>query len=558
VKKYAIGIDFGTLSARALMIDAETGEEISVSVFEYPHKVMDDELPCGEKLGNGWALQHPQDYLDALQSTVRDLLESTKIDRSAVIGVGIDFTSCTVLPVDRNNTPLCMLPEFEHEPHAYVKLWKHHAAQYCADMIDRLLEERSEAFLSLYGGKTNSEYLLPKVLQIVKEAPEVYAKCDRIVEAADWIVWQLTGERVRSTCSAGYKSFWNYQTGYPPRDFLIALDPALENLTEEKLRGELKNVGERAGTVTAQMEDFTGLKEGTPVAVAIVDAHASLPACKISEAGKMLMILGTSTCEIVLDKEEKAVPGVCGVVKDAIIPGFFAYEAGQSCVGDNFEWFVKNCLPASYYSEAREKGMGIHKFLRSKAEQLRPGESGLLALDWWNGVRSTLMNFNLSGMVLGMTIHTKPEEIYRAMIESTAFGARKIIETYRAGGIEINELYAAGGIASKDAMMMQIYADVCNMTIHISGSSQSGALGSAIYGVAAAGKEKSGYDSLKQIVQTLGKLQERIYEPIPKNVETYQLLYLEYDRLYHYFGKDENRVMDTLSELKNTVGIRKK
>lgn len=558
MKKYAIGIDFGTLSARALMIDAETGEEISVSVFEYPHRVMDDELPCGEKLGNGWALQHPQDYLDALQSTVRDLLESTKIDRSAIIGVGIDFTSCTVLPVDRNNTPLCMLPEFEHEPHAYVKLWKHHAAQYCADMIDRLLEERSEAFLSLYGGKTNSEYLLPKVLQIVKEVPEVYAKCDRIVEAADWIVWQLTGERVRSTCSAGYKSFWNYRTGYPPRDFLIALDPALENLTEEKLRGELKNVGERAGTVTAQMENFTGLKEGTPVAVAIVDAHASLPACKISEAGKMLMILGTSTCEIVLDKEEKAVPGVCGVVKDAIIPGFFAYEAGQSCVGDNFEWFVKNCLPASYYSEAQEKGMGIHKFLRSKAEQLRPGESGLLALDWWNGVRSTLMNFNLSGMVLGMTIHTKPEEIYRAMIESTAFGARKIIETYRAGGIEINELYAAGGIASKDAMMMQIYADVCNMTIHISGSSQSGALGSAIYGVAAAGKEKSGYDNLKQIVQTLGKLQERIYEPIPKNVETYQLLYLEYDRLYHYFGKDENRVMDTLSELKNTVGIRKK
>lgn len=545
MKKYAIGIDFGTLSARGLMIDAETGEEVSVSVFEYPHKVMSDALPYGKKLGNGWALQHPQDYLDALRSTVRELLETTKINSSDVIGVGIDFTSCTMLPVDEKNTPLCMLPEFENEPHAYVKLWKHHAAQYCADRIDNLLKERYAELLSLYGGKTNSEYLLPKVLQIVKEAPEIYAKCDAIVEAGDWIVWQLTGKRVRSTCAAGYKSFWNHRMGYLPRDILAALDPALEDLTEKKLQGELLNVGRCAGTVTAQMAEFTGLREGTPVAVAVVDAHASLPACGICEAGKMLMILGTSTCEIVLDEKEKAIPGVCGVVKDAIIPGLFAYEAGQCCVGDSFDWFVNNCIPASYQSEAQKKGIGIHKLLRSKAERLRPGESGLLALDWWNGVRSPLMDFNLSGMLLGMTLHTKPEEIYRAMIESTAFGARKIIETYREGGIKINELYAAGGIASKDPMTMQIYADVCNMTIRISGSSQSGALGSAIYGVAAAGK-----DNLKQIVQRLGKVQKQVYEPIPENVAAYQTLYHEYNRLLRYFGKSENQVMKTLNELK--------
>jgi L-ribulokinase len=267
----------------------------------------------------------------------------------------------------------------------------------------------------------------------------------------------------------------------------------------------------------------------------------------------MLMIIGTSTCAIVLGQEEKAIPGVCGVVKDAIIPGLFAYEAGQSCVGDSFDWFVKNCVPDSYKNEAQEKGMGIHKFLRSKAERLKPGESGLLALDWWNGVRSPLMDFQLGGMILGMTLRTKPEEIYRALIESTAFGARKIIETYRAGGIEIHELYAAGGIASKDPMTMQIYADVCNMPIHISGSSQSGALGSAIYGVAAAGKEKSGYDDLTEIVRKIGKVQKQVYDPISKNAETYQLLYHEYEELFRYFGKGENRVMKALNEHKNKV-----
>ena len=550
MKRYAIGIDYGTLSARALLLDIDTGEEVAVTVFEYPHKVMESELPCGKPLGQGWALQHPQDYLDALHNTIIDLLDKTKIDNACVLGVGVDFTSCTMIPVDNSNTPLCMKPEFESEPHAYVKLWKHHAAQNYADLIDRLAKERGEKFIGLYGGKTNSEYLLPKALEILKEAPHVYAACDRLVEAADWIVWQLTGNRVRSTCAAGYKSFWNYKTGYPSRNFLAALDPAFENSAEEKLAGQLMNVGQGAGYITHEMARFTGLREGTAVSVAVVDAHASLPACKITEPGKLLMILGTSSCHIVLDREEKAIPGVCGTVKDAIIPGFFAYEAGQSCVGDSFEWFVNQCVPQSYYQEAKEKNCSIHKLLRSKAKPLHPGESGLLAMDWWNGVRSTLMNFNLSGMILGLTLHTKPEEIYRAMIESTAYGTRKIIETYRKGGVKIHELYAAGGIASKDSMMMQIYADVCNMTIHLSGSSQSGALGSAIYAVSAAGEEKSGYHDLVEIVQKLGKLQNTTYVPSRKNVEIYDTLYREYDRLYNYFGNGENQVMETLKDLK--------
>lgn len=549
MSKYSIGIDFGTLSARALLVQVETGEEITSSVFEYPHKVIENELPCGKELGAGWSLQDPQDYLDALQAVIRGVLEESRISSADVIGVGVDFTSCTMLPVDRNNTPLCMLPRFRSEPHAYAKLWKHHAAQYCAERIDRAIERMGGDLLHLYGGKTNSEWMLPKVMQLAEEAPQVYAACDRIVEAGDWIVWQLTGERVRSTCMAGYKSFWNYKNGYPRQDFFTALNPALGDLMESKLAGPLKNVGECAGTVTPQMADFTGLKAGTAVSAAAIDAHASLPACGISEPGKLLLVLGTSTCHIVLDQAEKEIPGICGVVKDGILPGLFAYEAGQNCVGDSFAWFVNNCVPESYVTDARAKHRNIYQYLQEKAETLCAGESGLLALDWWNGVRSTLMNYNLSGLILGLTLQTKPEEIYRALIEATAFGARKIMETYQNGGISVDELYAAGGIAAKDTMTMQIYADVCNRDIYVAGSAQSGALGSAFYGIAAAGEEKSGYRDMNEIVR-LGRLQQVCYHPDPENVRVYEILYKEYNKLYACFGSDENPVMNTLKALK--------
>ncbi len=549
--KYAVGIDYGTLSARTLLLNLRTGEETAVSEYAYPSGVMEESLPCGRKLGIDWALQNPNEYVDAACATIQEILENSGVSPENIIGIGIDFTSCTILPVKKDGTPMCNIEKYKEEPHAYVKLWKHHAAQYCADILNETAERMGEDWLRLYGGKISSEWLVPKAMQIAKEAPEIYDECDRIIEGGDWIVWRLCGQEARSACNAGYKALWHHELGYPSKEFFKALDPRLENIVEEKLSADIRPLGSCAGYLTREMAQKTGLMEGTPVAVGIIDAHASVPACKIDKAGKMLMIMGTSTCHMLLSDEEKGVEGTCGIVKDGILPGFYGYEAGQSCVGDHFSWFVENCVPHRYYLDAKEKGIDIHVYLTQKAEKLRVGESGLVALDWWNGVRSVLMDFDLSGLIVGLTLRTKPEEIYRALIEATAYGTRKIIEAFEEGGVPVRELYAAGGIASKNPMAMQIYADVCNKEIRISGSSQSGALGSAILGAVAAGKEKSGFESVGEAVLKLGKLDETVYTPKKESAAVYETLYREYLKLHDYFGRGANDVMKTLKAIKN-------
>lgn len=547
--RYSVGVDYGTLSARALVMDVDTGKELASSVFEYPHGVMESSLPDGTPLGRDWALQDPRDYLDAL-GTVKDAVAKAGIDPADVIGIGIDFTSCTILPVKADGTPLCFLPEFSSNPHAYVKLWKHHAAQYCADILNKAAKDTGQSWLELYGGKISSEWLIPKAMQIAKEAPEVYAAADKIMEAGDWVVMQLCGKEARSACNAGYKALW--QNGnYPSKEFFKLLDPKLENIAEEKLSYDIRPLGSRAGFITPKAAELTGLLPSTAVAVEIIDAHASVPACKIDGPGKMLMIMGTSTCHMLLSEKKKGIPGTCGIVKDGILPGLYAYEAGQSCVGDHFSWFVDNCVPASYKAEADKRGMNIHKYLREKAQKFRAGESGLLALDWWNGVRSVLMDFDLTGLILGMTLRTKPEEIYRALIEATAYGTRRIIEAFEEGGVPVRELYAAGGIASKDPMTMQIYADICNREIKISGSTQSGALGSAIYGAVASGYERSGLCDMGEAARKLGRIADKVYRPNPENVKVYNELYAEYVKLHDYFGRGGNDVMKRLKSIAN-------
>lgn len=551
MSRYSIGVDYGTLSARALLLDIDSGEELVTSVFEYPHKVMEKSLPDGTPLPADYALQHPQDYLDALYFTVSEIIKKSKVSNEDIVGIGIDFTSCTILPIKKDGTPLCVLPEFKNKPHSYVKLWKHHAAQYCADILNETAQSMGEEWLKLYGGKISSEWLVPKVMQIAKEAPEIYDAADEIIEAGDWLIYQMCGVKARSACNAGYKALWQYNTGYPSKAFFKALDERLENLVSDKLSEDIKPLGSCAGYINSETAEKTGLKVGTAVAVGIIDAHASVPACRIDGTGKMLMIMGTSTCHMLLGEKDKYVPGICGIVKDGILPGYYAYEAGQSCVGDHFSWFIDNCLPASYYEEAKALNLNIHKYLRGKAEKLKPGESGLVALDWWNGVRSVLMDFDLSGLIVGMTLQTKPEEIYRALIEATAYGTRQIIEAFEGAGIPVNELFAAGGIAEKDPMTMQIYADVCNRTIKISGSSQSGALGSAIFGAVAAGYEKSGYKNVNEAAGKLGKIKDVIYTPVADNVAVYGRLYQEYKKLHDYFGRGGNSMMKELKRIKN-------
>ncbi len=551
--KYSIGVDYGTLSGRALLLNCETGEEVCSAVYEYPHAVMDDTLPSGKKLGHDWALQDAKDYLDVLAHTIPQVLKESGVDPSDVIGVGTDFTACTLIPTKADGTPLSFLPEYRDEPHAYVKLWKHHAAQDKANQLNAIAAERGEQWLANYGGKISSEWAIPKIWQVLDEAPEIYAAADRFIEAADWIIWQLTGVESRNSCTAGYKEIWNKNTGYPSSSFFAALDPRLADVVDEKLSRDILPLGNKAGEITPEAAKLTGLLPGTAVAVGNVDAHVCVPAVGIDGPGKMLAIMGTSTCHMLMGTKEVQVPGMCGVTEDGILPGFLGYEAGQSCVGDHFAWFVDNCLPASYVDEAKAAGVNIHSYLRTKAEAKRPGQSGLLALDWWNGNRSVLVDVDLTGLMLGMTLQTKPEEIYRALIEATAYGTRMIIENYREHGVPVEEFYASGGISQKDPMTMQIYADVLNMPIKIAGSAQGPALGSAIFGAVAAGKTRGGYETIFEGARTAGSVKETVYRPIPANADIYDRLFAEYRVLHDYFGRGENNVMKRLKDLKQEV-----
>ncbi|NLC43600.1 MAG: ribulokinase [Clostridiales bacterium] len=546
--KYSIGLDFGSLSGRALLVEVETGREVATAIMEYPHGVMDEKLPDGTKLGVDWALQHPQDYLDVLQEIVPSVMMEAAINPKDVIGIGVDFTACTILPIDDDGEPLCFMKEYRTQPHAYVKLWKHHAAQDEANRLNEIAKNRGEKFLKRYGGKISSEWLVPKIWQIINEAPEIYERADRFIEAGDWLVLQMTGEEKRSSCSAGYKGLWHKQEAYPSKEFFKALDTRLENLVEEKLSTDIYPIGSKAGELTESAAKLLGLNPGTPVAVSIIDAHAAVPAAGITEEGKMLMVMGTSTCHMVLDKEEKLVPGVGGIVEDGMIPGYFAYEAGQACVGDHFEWFVDNCVPLAYHEEAKERAMNLHSLLTEKANKLAPGESGLIALDWWNGNRSILADGDLTGLLIGCTLRTKPEEIYRALIEATAFGTRMIIDTFEENHISIQELYAAGGIAEKNQMLMQIYADVTNREIKISASSQTSALGSAMLGALAAGESAGGYDSIQEAARNMTSLKDLTYKPIPQNTLIYDLLYKDYKKLHDHFGLGMNNVMKRLKD----------
>lgn len=548
--KYTIGVDFGTLSGRAVLVEVATGEERASATYEYPHAVMDHQLPCGVKLGHDWALQDPMDYVEVLTHAIPQVIRESGVDPADIIGVGTDFTACTVLPVKADGTPLCFLEEYKENPHAYVKLWKHHAAQDHANRLNEIASRRGEQWLNNYGGKISSEWAIPKLWQVLEEAPEIYDAMDQWIEAADWIVWVLTGVKSRNSCTAGYKEIWNKGTGYPSKDFFKALDPRLENVVEEKLGTVITPLGTKIGGVSPRMAELTGLAEGTAVVAGNVDAHVCVPAVGIDGPGKLLAIMGTSTCHILMAEEEKQVPGMCGVVADGVMPGYFGYEAGQSCVGDHFAWLIENCVPSSYTEEAKRQGKNIHVFLREKAEKQKPGESGLLALDWWNGNRSVLVDVDLTGMMLGMTLQTKPEEMYRALIEATAYGTREIVESFRNNGVPVEGFYASGGISQKDPMTMQIYADVLNMPIRIAGSLQGPALGSAIFASVAAGSENSGYDDVFEAARKMGKTKDIVYSPIPEHVEIYDKLFAEYRILHDYFGRGENNVMKRLKSIK--------
>lgn len=535
--KYALGIDFGTRSARVLIVETDGGREVVDIAMDYAHGVMDSSLPDGTPLEADWALQHPGDYVDVLRTAIQKALATGGISPADIVGVGIDFTSCTMLPLDEAGMPLCLRAEYASTPHAYVKLWKHHAAQAEADKINRIAGLRGEDLLDSCGGRVSSEAMIPKVWQVLNEAPEVYRAAYKFIEAGDWIVMLLTGEERRSKCMAGFKSLWTPSGHSPDPAFFRELDPRLENVVAEKLGSLYHPIGARAGRITAEAAELTGLEPGTAVSVACIDAHASLLGAGISEPGQMVLIMGTSSCHILLDEERRHVPGICGMVSDGIVPGLVAYEAGQCCVGDHFEWFVENCVPASYQAEAARAGVDMHGLLSERCAQLRPGESGVIALDWWNGNRSVLADADLAGAFIGCTLQTKPEHLYLALVEATAFGTKLIVENYRQHGVAVREIRAAGGIASKNSMVMQVYADVLDAELAVCGTSQASALGAAMLGAAAAGAGAGGHDSLVDAVRAMSGACSKRYVPDKERVGVYQQLYEVYCVLHDYFGR---------------------
>ena len=545
---YTIGIDFGTESARALLVRVSDGAELATAVHEYADGVIDRHLPgSDEPLPPDWALQNPDDYVEALRRAVPAVSRQAGVAPDEVIGLGIDFTSCTMLPTSRDGTPLCRLPELRAEPHAWVKLWKHHAAQAQADRINETARALGEPWLARYGGKISSEWFFSKALQILEEAPAVYRRAERLIEAADWIVWQLTGVETRNACTAGYKAM--HQDGdFPRREYFAALHPELADVVDEKMSRTLHPLGSSAGGLCAEAAQWTGLRQGTPVAVANVDAHVSLPAAGTVEAGTMVMIMGTSTCNVLMGETQREVEGMCGVVMGGVVPGAYGYEAGQSGVGDIFAWFLEHAVPPAYHTAAQVAGLDLHAYLAREGARQRPGEHGLLALDWFNGNRSVLVDVELSGLLLGMTIATRAEETYRALLESTAYGQRIIIEGFEASGLPVRTLVAAGGLPAKNPLLMQIYADVLGRDIHQIGSQQAPALGAAMHAAVAAGA----YTDIAAAAQHMGSLSELVYRPDPANVGAYEALYRDYRYLHDLFGRsgrdDPGGVMKRLRE----------
>ncbi|MEU1647608.1 ribulokinase [Micromonospora zamorensis] len=535
--RYVVGVDYGTLSGRALVVRVGDGAELGTAVHEYGDAVISTALPGGRPLPPDWALQNPEDYRDVLRYAVPAAVSAAGVDPAAIVGIGIDFTACTVLPTTADGIPLCEDPELRDRPHAWVKLWKHHAAQTHADRINALAHERAEPWIGRYGGKISAEWQYAKGLQMLEEDPEVYHRAERFIEAADWIVWQLCGTETRNVCTAGYKGI--LQDGqYPSEDFLTALNPGFGDFVT-KLDGPLLPLGARAGSLTARAAAWTGLPEGIAVAVGNVDAHVTAASAQAVEPGRLVAIMGTSTCHVVNGAQVAEVAGMCGVVDGGISPGAWGYEAGQSGVGDIFGWFVEHATPA---------GVDSHERLTELAASQPVGAHGLIALDWWNGNRSLLVNHDLSGMIVGMTLATRPQDIYRALLESTAYGTRMIIEAFVEAGVAVNDLVIAGGLTN-NALLMQIYADVTKRPLNIIASTQGPALGSAIHAAVAAGE----FPSVHEASQAMGRVHEAVYRPDPERARAYDALYAEYRTLHDHFGRGGNDVMLRLRAIRNAA-----
>ena len=545
---YTIGVDFGTQSARAVLCRVSDGAVLSESECPYAHGVMSDRLPCGTPLPPDYALQHPQDFLDALHATVHGVLDQSDINRADIIGMGMDFTCSTPMPVDQHGEPLCFDPRFERNPHAYIKLWKHHAAQWEAARLTELMREHDPELLPCVGGRLSPEAFFPKVWQVLREAPDVFDAADRFLEVGDWLTQRLTGNENLARSLATHKAQYREGVGYPP--LLRYADPRLAGMIGAKVRGKLIDIGAVSGYLTARQAAWLGLPAGIVVTAPHPDAMASLPALGITGPGPAALAAGTSSAMILCYSQFLPVEGTTSIMLDNTLPGLYGYASGQAAFGDLLGWFVSRCAPEEVLRAAQDAHISAHEELSRRAALLHPGESGLICLDWWNGNRSCLADMRLSGMLLGMTLQTRPEEIYRAMIEATAFGTRMIVDNFRAHGVAVEDFFATGGISRKNGMAMQIYADVLHMPVRVADTDQGPALGSAIFAAAAAGSARGGYDTVAQAVAHMASARYTVYHPDAGSAEIYDRLYAEYACLHDYFGRGGNDVMKRLKRIR--------
>ena len=527
MKKYAVGLDYGTLSVRALFLDLQTGEEAATAVYEYPHGIMEKALPDGTPLPEEFALEHPMDFLDGMGAVIAQGMARLKIGPAQIVGLGLDVTSSTVLPVDEKGWPLCLQDGFSGEPHAWMKLWKHHGASQIAQRLTQVAQARKEPWLQFYGGSVCGEFLIAKAVELAVCAPAAFEKTYSFVEAADWLVWLLTGNQVRSLSLAGCTGYYRVGSGYPSREFFREAYKEAEKVPD-KLQGTVLPLGSRAGYLQKEWAEKLGLEPGTPVGIGTLDSHIGVIGCGASRPGDMVAVIGTSACAMLNAREEDVIPGIYLGAQDANVPGFYGYEGSQNCVGDMLGWFVDNCVPRWAWEQAQAEGLDIHTYLMQKAALLQPGESGLLALDWFNGNRTPLMDLSLTGCILGLTVQTQPEELYRALLESAAFGFRRIVEHFEKAGKPVERIIAGGGIPAKNPLMMQLYADICGKTILICGSSQASALGSAVLGAAAAGPAQTGCKDIPSLMEKYVKLSDRAYTPRQENRGIYDKLYGKY------------------------------
>ncbi len=535
---YTIGLDYGTNSVRCLIVDVTNGDEIGSNIYEYETGEAGIILDPGD---HNLARQNPADYVKGIEVTVKAAIADAKkavkdFEASQIIGIGIDTTGSTPIPVDKDGAPLSMLDEFKDNPNACAWLWKDHTGHAEATEITELAENENPEYLARCGGTYSSEWFFSKVLHCLRTDPAVFDAAYSWVECCDYIPAVLTGTQKPgqikpSRCAAGHKAMFADQWGgLPSKEFLSNLDPKLGEL-RDRLYEETYTVQTEAGKLTKQWAQTLGLPAGIPVAVGAFDAHLGAVGSGIAP-GKLVKIIGTSTCDMLVSesgRELADIPGICGIVDGSILPGYFGLEAGQSAVGDIFNWFVN-------YIEPGGKKEGSHEALTEKAANLRPGQSGLLALDWNNGNRTVLVDQRLTGLLIGQTLHTRPEEIYRALIEATAFGALTIINRFEEYGVKVTEVINCGGIAEKNPLLMQIYADVTGREMQISRSTQSCALGAAITGAVVAGKDAGGYGGFAEAQAAMCGIKDLTYKPEPRNHEVYQRLHLLYKQLHDAFG----------------------